>query len=154
MFQCPAQCVTTSNQYVQQWRRRTWENQPANQLLAYCLQVQIFSLSTDNRHCEAGSPSVLYVALFSFSLVRHELVFSAFKFATDAFCNKTHTNLLQQVSPLETQHCSSLPENVLCLCPVMPMHPCLPDRLTTGLNHLYRNKFYLNTSNPIMSEFT
>lgn len=98
---------------------------------------------------------MLHVALFCFSffLARHELVFSFLKFATDAFWNKAHTDLLQQASPLETQHCSSLHENVLFLC-LCHASASLSPRLTIGLNHLFRNKFNLNTSNPIMSEFT
>lgn len=55
------------------WRRRkTWEKQPTNQLLSYCLQL-FFSLRTDNRHWKAGSPSVLLVVLLFFSFFLHTM---------------------------------------------------------------------------------
>lgn len=65
-----------------------------------------------------------------------------------------HADLLQQVSVLETQQCSSLGSNVLFLCLCHASIALLPDRMTAGHNHLFRNVFHLSPSNPIMSEFT
>lgn len=91
------------------------------------------------------SASCSIVFLFFF-LAHHELVFSSLKFTMDAFWNKTHTDLLQQVSLLETQCCSSLGGNVPFLCLCHTSGSCLPDRMTIGHNNLFRNMFYLNIS--------
>lgn len=113
----------------------------SSQLISYSLIVRksFFpsELITDS------SPTVLFVALFFFSffLAHHELVFSLLKFTMDAFLNKTHTNLLQRVSLLETQRCSSLGGNVPFLCLCRAIASCLPDRMTVGHNHLFRIMF-------------
>lgn len=96
--------------------------------------------------------SRLRIGAFLFFL--HTMNFSSLKFAVDCFWSKTHADLLQQVSVLETRHCSSLGRNVPFLCLCHARTSFLPDRITAGHNHLFRNMFYLNPPNPIMSEST